>query len=78
VLATEWKVDAAASGAEMTAFFDSASRPGASLGDALFDAQNLMFNQPETAHPFYWAAFVLVGDGSSTLAASAAAKTASR
>ena len=78
VLATQWKVDAAASDAEMTAFFDNASRPGVSLGHALAAAQKQLFDQPETAHPFYWAAFVLVGDGGSLLSAAVApVKTAS-
>ncbi len=78
VLATQWKVDAAASDAEMTAFFDGANRPGVGLGRALAAAQKQLFDQPETAHPFYWAAFVLVGDGGSLLSAAVApVKTAS-
>jgi CHAT domain-containing protein len=63
VLATQWKVDAAASSAEMTAFLGAADQPGVNLGQALTTAQRQLFAQTETAHPFYWAAFVLVGDG---------------
>ncbi len=67
VLATEWKVDAATSSAEINGFFQGASQPGAGLGKALATAQQQIYDQPETAHPFYWAAFVLVGDGGGSL-----------
>ncbi len=67
VLATEWKVDAATSSAEINGFFQGASVPKAGLGRALADAQKQIYDQPETAHPFYWAAFVLVGDGGGSL-----------
>ena len=46
-------------------------------GEALAAAQKQLFDQPETAHPFYWAAFVLVGDGGGLLNAAAPIKTAS-
>jgi CHAT domain-containing protein len=77
VLATEWKVDSAASNAEMNAFFDQAGKPGVDLGQALAAAQKQLFDTPETAHPFYWAGFVLVGDGGGVLGGAAATKTAS-
>jgi CHAT domain-containing protein len=67
VLATEWKVDAASSSAEINGFLAGASQPKTGLGDALAAAQRQIFSQPETAHPFYWAAFVLVGDGGGNL-----------
>ena len=67
VLATEWKVDAATSSAEINGFFQGASQPNEGLGKALADAQKQIYDQPETAHPFYWAAFVLVGDGGGSL-----------
>jgi CHAT domain-containing protein len=67
VLATEWMVDAATSSAEINGFFQGASQPKAGLGRALADAQKQIYDQPETAHPFYWAAFVLVGDGGGSL-----------
>jgi hypothetical protein len=34
----------------------------------LADSERKIFDQPETGHPFYWAAFVLVGDGGGVLA----------
>jgi CHAT domain-containing protein len=67
VLATEWKVDAASSSAEMGDFLAAASQPGVNLGQALAASQRKLFGQAETAHPFYWAAFVLVGDGGRVL-----------
>ena len=63
VLATQWKVDADTSSTEMADFLAAADQPGATLGAALATSQRKLFAQAETAHPFYWAAFVLVGDG---------------
>ena len=68
VLATQWKVDAAASGAEITEMLANASKPGVSLRKALSDSEAKLYGQAETAHPFYWAPFVLVGDGGGQLA----------
>jgi CHAT domain-containing protein len=33
------------------------------MGDALRQAQVTMINNPDTSHPYYWGAFMLVGDG---------------
>jgi CHAT domain-containing protein len=63
VLVTQWKVDAATSSAQVVAFLGLANQPGARLGPALAAAQRTLFDQAETAHPFYWAAFIVVGDG---------------
>jgi CHAT domain-containing protein len=71
VLVTQWKVDSAATSAEMSAFFDAATGKGAGLDESLAAAQKKLFDVPETAHPFYWAAFILVGDGGGSLAAPA-------
>jgi CHAT domain-containing protein len=68
VLATQWTVDSATTGAEITDLLARATHPGESLGQALADAQHKLYEQPETGHPFYWAAFILVGDGGETLA----------
>jgi len=40
---------------------DAKSR--ATKAEALRDAALKLMKHPETSHPFYWAAFVLVGDG---------------
>ncbi|HVN01029.1 MAG TPA: CHAT domain-containing protein [Caulobacteraceae bacterium] len=73
VLATEWKVDADSSSREMAAFMAAANQSGRTLGEALAVAQQQLFSQAETGHPFYWAAFVLVGDGSRRLGPAATA-----
>ncbi len=67
VMATEWKVDSATSAAEVHDFLDGASNHNQPLSEALWQAQNHLASSPETAHPFYWAAFILVGDGGAQL-----------
>ena len=37
------------------------ARPGQSVADALSEAQRKLMDDPNTSHPFYWAAFILVG-----------------
>lgn len=69
VLATEWKVDSATSAAEVTSFLAAAAKPGATLADSLASAQRGLYGSAETAHPFYWAAFILVGDGDAAIGA---------
>ena len=76
VMATEWKVDSAASKAELAAFLKAANQPGASVLDAFAASQKSLYDQAETGHPFYWAAFILVGDGGDSLAGPAAAPVA--
>ncbi|MBB3860731.1 CHAT domain-containing protein [Novosphingobium hassiacum] len=39
------------------------STPGQPLSDALSKAQEGLMDDPNTSHPFYWAAFIIVGDG---------------
>ena len=64
VLATEWKVDSASAASEVQDLLKHASQNGEPLSLAMAAAQKTLYTQPETAHPFYWAAFILVGDGS--------------
>ena len=63
VLATEWKVDSATSAAEVSALLGAAAKPGQTLDLSLAAAQRSIYESPETGHPFYWAAFILVGNG---------------
>ena len=35
--------------------------------EALDDAQRGLMDDPETSHPFYWAAFIILGDGAKPL-----------
>ncbi|HEX3916066.1 MAG TPA: CHAT domain-containing protein [Caulobacteraceae bacterium] len=78
VLASEWKVDSDASRAEIGQMLTEGVRPGASLRDALSLAQANLYGQAETGHPFYWAAFILVGDGSGELNAQSRVAQATR
>jgi len=67
VLATEWKVDSATSAAEVGAFLAAAEKPDQSLSLAFAAAQRSVFASAETGHPFYWAAFILVGNGQASI-----------
>lgn len=42
---------------------------GQSLGDSLAEAEARLMDDPETSHPFYWAAFVIVGDAAKPVVA---------
>lgn len=37
--------------------------PGVSIADALRQSELALMDQAETSHPFYWAAFAVIGDG---------------
>ncbi len=60
------------------------AKPGEPLAQALGDAQRGLMDDPRTSHPFYWAAFIILGDGAKPLVAAnmagaaVPAKTASR
>ncbi|MEO7410024.1 MAG: CHAT domain-containing protein, partial [Sphingomicrobium sp.] len=43
------------------------ARPGQALADALAGAQRGLMDDPDTSHPFYWAAFIILGDGAKPL-----------
>jgi CHAT domain-containing protein len=64
VLASHWEVPSAATTSLMTGMFDNLARdPGHDVAGALRQAQLRLIAQPATAHPFDWAAFTLIGDG---------------
>ncbi len=64
VLASHWQVPSAATRTLMTDLFARhAKDPSADLADDLRQAQLALIAQSSTAHPFYWAAFTLIGDG---------------
>lgn len=50
----------------------------AGFGAALREAQQELRRRPETSHPTYWAAFVLVGDGTTQLYPERGGTTAAR
>ncbi len=60
VLATLWPVQDAATATLMERFYAGLAA-GSSEAEAIAGAQRSMLRNPETAHPFYWAGFSLVG-----------------
>lgn len=63
VLASHWPVpdDFDATKRLISGLLDAG--PGVPLAQALDGAQQELMDDPDTSHPFYWAAFVIVGDG---------------
>jgi hypothetical protein len=43
------------------------ARPGQPIADALEGAQRGLMDDARTSHPFYWAAFIILGDGAKPL-----------
>lgn len=68
VMATHWPVASEATERLTTLTFDSyAKEPALGKAGALQKAQLALMDDPKTAHPLFWAPFVLVGDGGGTL-----------
>ncbi|HXI93630.1 MAG TPA: CHAT domain-containing protein [Blastocatellia bacterium] len=69
IVVSQWKVESASTRDLMVDFHRSLiSQPGTGKAkstktDALRQAALKLMKNPETRHPFYWAGFVLVGDG---------------
>jgi CHAT domain-containing protein len=59
IMASLWKVDDAATRDLMVAFHASLSKAGRAA--ALQQAQLSVLKNPATAHPYYWAPFILIG-----------------
>jgi CHAT domain-containing protein len=59
---SQWKVDSASTRDLMVNFHRSLILKQ-TKADALRQASLKLMRNPETNHPFYWAGFVLVGDG---------------
>lgn len=64
VLASHWEVPSAATETLMTGLFDSANR-ARGLAQGLRRSQLALIDRAGTAHPFYWAAFTIIGDDGS-------------
>src|SRR5262249_55871404 len=66
---TQWKVESASARDLMLNFHRHLQAPSAAAkapvtkAEALRQAALKLMKKPETSHPFYWAGFVLVGDG---------------
>jgi CHAT domain-containing protein len=43
------------------------AQPGQPLAGALEAAQEKLMDDPQTSHPYYWAAFIILGDGAKPL-----------
>jgi CHAT domain-containing protein len=64
VMATHWPVETMATVQLTTLTFENyAKQPKRGKASALHEAQLALMNDPKTAHPIFWAPFVLVGDG---------------
>ncbi|TAD90866.1 MAG: CHAT domain-containing protein [Alphaproteobacteria bacterium] len=68
LLVSHWPVDSRATATLMTNAFSATQR--GSTDERLRAAQAALIADSSTAHPFYWAAFTLVGDGRVTLGGS--------
>lgn len=64
MLVTHWQVPSAATTQLMSSLFTTmGAQDGGNASDALRQAQLGLISQSRTAHPFFWAAFVVMGDG---------------
>ncbi|HVF22447.1 MAG TPA: CHAT domain-containing protein [Pyrinomonadaceae bacterium] len=69
ILVSQWKVESAGTRDLMVNFHRSLISPAgpkqtkATKSDALRQAALKLMQNPQTSHPFYWAGFVLVGEG---------------
>jgi CHAT domain-containing protein len=61
-LATLWSVEDESTADFMTKFYQVLNQPNVSKADALRQAQLSLLHSPQYQHPFYWSAFVLVGN----------------
>ncbi len=64
VLASHWEVPSDATETLMIGLFDPANR-ARGLAQGLRRSQLALIAQPATAHPFYWAAFTIIGNDES-------------
>ena len=76
VLATYWQVPASTDTDSLIQTFYSSGRIF-QMDTALRTAQRQLIGNPATSHPYFWGAYVLIGDGSKTMLSGAAVKTAS-
>jgi len=63
-LASLWPVSDGATASFMAAFYEAWQGGRISKVDALRQAQQMMITSPNYHHPFYWAAFTLLGNWS--------------
>jgi len=83
VVASHWPVPDGYKATERLVTGLIGGRPGQPIAGALGEAQAKLMDDANTSHPFYWAAFIILGDGAKPLvggrvASNAGQKTASR
>ena len=61
-LATQWKVSDDSTVSLMEQFYQQLTRSGVNKAQALHQAQQKLRNNPNTQNPFFWGAYVLVGN----------------
>ena len=61
-IATLWPVNDESSAVLIQRFYQALAKNDASKGEALRQAQLSLLNNPRYRHPFYWAAYILVGN----------------
>jgi CHAT domain-containing protein len=62
VMASLWSVNDASTAKLVPLFFVNLKNPNLSKAQALQQAQQLLLTDVGYQHPFYWAAFVLIGN----------------
>ena len=67
VIASQWQVLADETSQLMDAMYRRIAADNAGFGAALRAAQRELRRRPESSHPTFWAAFVMVGDGTTQL-----------
>jgi CHAT domain-containing protein len=70
VLVSNWEVDSAMTVRLMTTMFRT---QGVSQADALARSERVLMQEPRHSHPYYWAPFIVVGDGGRRMPGDAAA-----
>lgn len=63
IVVSQWKVESAGTRDLMVNFHRGLMTSGFKKSEALRQASLKVMKNPETSHPFYWGAFVLVGEG---------------
>ena len=77
VIASHWPVPDAYDATKRLISGLIEARPGEPLAQALEEAQRGLMDDAQTSHPFYWAAFIILGDGAKPLINIAPARVAS-
>ncbi len=79
LVASHWQVPSTATARLMTGMFERiGSDLSGGVAEALRRAQLQLLDQPATAHPFFWAAFSVIGDGGASSPARGSVAAADR